>query len=237
MIKQNNQFILRLLLVTIVLSLVYTNLYPRMLLNKGGLPYESETCITESVIVGELAGNSGASSKNISTSIIDGAGYFFNSQSAALIFLNKIEMSELTGLNFNDLRESLYQAIENMKLAKDTYAGITEIAAVTPYKRSIIERLKRFDYEGFQTRNGLNGTTFKKVEQYLGKGDVTGLFGKVLADSESILNMLDGLKEMVDQDRLPLNQSLWSLAQAYSEFHMVGQYAAQVFYEVAGSVE
>jgi len=234
MIKQHKQFILRVLMVTIALSLVYTNLYPRVFLNKGGCPYESESCGT-APIEGDIAGISGAPSLSINATIVDGAGYFLNSQAAALLFLNKIEMSEAAGLNYNDLRDSLYRAIENMELAKGAYTDLTAIAFVTPYKTAVIKRLKSFDYEGYQTRNGLNGVTFKKVEQYLGKGDVTGLFVEMLAGTETILDMLYALKETVDKDQFPLNQSLWELAQAYSEFHMAGQYAAQVFYEVTDS--
>jgi hypothetical protein len=234
MIKQHKQFILRVLLAAFALSLVYTDLYPRVLLNKGGCPYESESC-GAAPVEGDFAGIAGAPSSSINTTLVDGAGYFLISQSAALLFLNKIEMSEVAGLNYNDLRESLYRAIENMELAKGSYTDLTAIAAVTPYKIATIKRLITFDYEGYQTLNGLNGDTFKKVEQYLGKGDVTGLFGEMLAGTETILDMLYALKETVDKDGFPQNQSLWKLAQAYSEFHMAGQYAAQVFYEVTDS--
>lgn len=237
MMKQNNQLFLRVLLATIVLSLVYTGLYPRMLLNKGGCPYETDPCGEEIGILGNIGGISGASPLTISALIIDGARYFFNSYSDQLIFLNKIEMSEVVGVNFNDLREMLYRSIENMELAKDTYTDLVKNATVTPYKLAVIERLKKLDYENFQNRNGLNGIIFKKVEHYLAKGDVTGFFCKVLVDSETILDMLYVLKEVVDKDQLPLNRDIWKLAQAYSEFHLAGQYAAQVFYEVTEIVE
>lgn len=236
MIKQHKKLFLRVFLAIFALSMVYTNLYPRILGNKGGCPYESEPCGIVPV-EGDINGIPGAPSSSINTTIVFGAGYFLNSQAAALIFLNKIEMSEVAGLNYSDLRETLYRAIENMELAKDTYTDLAKIAAVTPYKRAIIEKLKGLDYEGFQTRDGLNGATFKKVEQYLGKGDVTGLFVEMLAGTETLLDMLYALKETVDKDQLPLNQSLWNLAQAYSEFHMSGQYAARVFYEVTGTIE
>lgn len=231
MSKQQQQFILRVLMATIALSLVYTNLYPRVLLNKGGCPYESESCGIASV-EGDVAGIAGAASLSINTSIVNGAGYFLNSQAAALLFLSKIEMSDAAGLNFNDLRETLYGAIENMELAKGSYTDLTELATAAPYKLAVIKRLITFDYAGYQTRNGLNDSIFKKVEQYLGKGDVNGLFVDTLAGVENILDMLYTLRETVDKDQIPMNRPLWELAQAYSEFHMAGQYAAQVFYAV-----
>lgn len=234
MTKQHKQFILRVFLATIALSLVYTNLYPRVFLNKGGCPYESETCET-APIDGDIAGITSTAPSSINTLIINGAGYFLNSQSNALLFLNKIEMSEVNGLNYNDLRESLYRAIENMEMARDTYMDLTELAIATPYRLAVIKRLITFDYDGYQTRNGLNDATFKKVEQYLGKGDVNGLFTEMLLGTKNILDMLYALKETVDKDQFPTNQSLWQLAQAYSEFHMAGQYAAQVFYAVSDS--
>jgi hypothetical protein len=233
MTKQHKQFIVRVLIVTIALSLVYTNLYSRILGNKGGCPYESETCVAP--VDGDIAGTGATVSTAINTLIINGAGYFLNSQSNALLFLNKIEMSELNGLNYNDLRESLYPAIEKMEMARDTYMDLTELAIATPYRLEVIKRLITFDYDGYQTRNGLDDATFKKVEQYLGKGDVNGLFTEMLLGTKNILDMLYALKETVDKDQFPTNQSLWQLAQAYSEFHMAGQYAAQVFYAVSDS--
>ncbi|MDQ1349941.1 MAG: hypothetical protein QG657_242, partial [Acidobacteriota bacterium] len=194
MTKQHKQFIVRVLIVTIALSLVYTNLYSRILGNKGGCPYESETC--EIVPVGgDFAGAAGTVTSSINTLIIEGAGSFLNSQAAALLFLNKIEMSEVTGLNYNDLRESLYRAIENMEMARNSYMNLTELAIATPYKLAVIKRLITFDYEGYQTRNGLNGDTFRKVEQYLGKGDVNGLFTEMLLGTKNLLDMLYALKE------------------------------------------
>jgi hypothetical protein len=146
-------------------------------------------------------------------------------------------MAEMMGLNFTTLRGTLYEAIKNMELAKDMYTSLVETTRVTPYKLSVIEKLKKLDYEALQIRNGLNITTFKKVEQYLHKGDVNGLFTQVMVDSEMILDMLYVLKGTVDTEQVPFNKDLWKLAQAYSEFHMFGQYAAQIFYEVSGSVE
>lgn len=231
MIKQQKQTILRVLLAIFVLSLVYTNVYPRILLNKGGCPYESDTCEI-APIDGDIAGTAGTVAPSISTSIVDGAGYFLNSQAAALLFLSKIEMSERVGLNYNDLRETLYIAIENMELAEGAYTNLVEQAAGTPYKMDVLKKLITFDYAGYKTRNGLNDVTFKKVENYLRQGNVTGLFYETLTGAKNILAMLYGLKETVANDQMPQNLPLWKLAQAYSEFHMAGQYAAQVFYEV-----
>lgn len=232
--KQHKQLFLTVLVVVIIVSMMNTNLYPRVLLNKGGYAYEGESGDDGSggTTGSSMAGIASASSSTISTYIVLGAGYFLNSQSSALLFLNKIEMSDLEGLDYNDLRAALYSAIANMELAVGAYTGLKQTAGITPYRISMIEGLKAFDYEAFQEANGLNATTFQEVKNYLQNGDVTGLFGEVQTGTENILDQLYTLKTTVDQDQIPEDQALWKLAQAYSELHMTGQYGARVFKEV-----
>lgn len=231
--KQHNQLILTVLVVVIIASMMNTNLYPRLLLNKGGCAYEEETCDGSGSTAGSsTAGIASATSSTINSYIVLGAGYFLNSQSSALLFLNKIEMSDLVGLDYNDLRAALYDAIGQMELAVVTYTDLKQTADITPYRASMIAGLKTFDYETFQKANGLNAAAFQVVENYLKEGDVTGLFGEVLTGTENILAQLYALKDTVEQDQIPSDQALWSLAQAYSQLHMTGQHAARVFYEV-----
>jgi hypothetical protein len=232
--KQHKQLILTVLVVIIIASMMNTNLYPRVYLNKGGCAYEGETCDdgSGSTAGSSIAGIAGTTSSTINTNIILGAGYFLNSQSSALLFMNKIEMSDLAGLDYNDLRAALYNAIAQMELAVGTHSDLKQAAAITPYRASMIAGLKTFDYEAFQMANGLNTATFQVVENYLKEGDVTGLFGEMLTGTENILAQLYALQVTVEQDQIPSNQALWTLAQAYSQLHMTGQYAARVFYEV-----
>lgn len=232
--KQHKQLFLTVLVVVIIVSMMNINLYPRVLLNKGGCAYDEETCEEDSggTTGSNMAGIASATSSTISTYIVLGAGYFLNSQSSALLFLNKIEMSDLVGLDYNDLRAVLYSAITNMELAVGAYTDLKQAADITPYRASMIDGLKAFDYEAFQKANSLNATTFRKVENYLKEGDVTGLFGEMLTGTENILDQLYALKDTIAQDQIPTNQALWDLAQAYSELHDAGRYAAQVFYAV-----
>ncbi len=241
MTKQHKQFFLTALVLVFVLSMTNTNLYPRMMFNGGDCIYETETC-TE----GTSESNNGivftgpvnrvqSTQSNIGVYVVNGAGYFLKSQSAALLFLNKIEMSDLEGVDFNDLRAALYEAIAAMELSKNSYNDLKQTADITPYKSSMIAKLKNFDYDGFQKKRGLNSVIFNRVEEYLAHGDVNGLFGEVLSRTGIILDKLYRLKDTVEKDQLPLNQDLWKLAQEYSELHMGGQYAAQVFYEVTST--
>jgi len=149
-----------------------------------------------------------------------------------LLLLNKIEMSDLYGVNYNDLRDTLYSAIESMEGAKEAYITLKQRAETTPYIQEKINRLISFDYTGFQEEKGLDSIIFNDVEVYLKEGDVTGLFGETLSAMETILRMLYQVKKTIDNDQLPENSSLWRLNQKYSKTLLFGQYAAEVFYAV-----
>ncbi|MCU0287017.1 MAG: hypothetical protein MUF15_11540 [Acidobacteria bacterium] len=52
--------------------------------------------------------------QNLGQLIAEGAGYFASSQSDYLDFINKIEMSDLQGVDYKELRDSLLLSIENI---------------------------------------------------------------------------------------------------------------------------
>ncbi len=161
--------------------------------------------------------------------IIEGAGYFLNSYSDMHLFLNKVEMSELNGIDYKELRDILFRAIENMEKAKEAYYNLKQKADNTPYNQSVIDNLLSFDYKGFQKERGLNKKIFKDVESYLSKGDVRGFFTILLSNTEQILNKLYTIKESVDAEKFPEISTLWRINQDYSGTMLFGQYAAEIF--------
>ena len=172
-----------------------------------------------------------ADSRTIGVYIVWGAGHILNAQSGVATYLNRVEMASLYGTNVYDQREILYRVIMDMERAKSIYEAINELAAVTPYKKSSIEKLQAFDYEAFCEKEGLNPYIFDRVKEYLCKGDVRGVFARVLKDAEVILDQLYYLKEILEVDKSPGIKTAWKLNQSFTDFIIFGQYAAQVFYE------
>jgi hypothetical protein len=172
------------------------------------------------------------SASTIRKYIIEGAGYFLKSNSNIQLFLNKIELSELNGMDYSELQNIINSAIENMENAKETYINLISIAKVTPYNPFIIEKLQLFDYPGFQKENKLNSEIFKQVETFLSIGDVTGLYIKFKLDIDSILVPLYNIKASVYNETFPEISSLWLINQKYSELVLFGQYGSQVFFEI-----
>ncbi len=164
--------------------------------------------------------------------VIEGAGCFLRSNSDMQLFLNKIELSELNGMDYSELQNIINSAIENMENAKETYINLISIAKVTPYNPSVIEKLQFFDYSGFQEDNKLNSEIFKQVEAFLSNGDVTGMYIHLKSDIDSILEKLYNIKSNVDSSTFPDIQKIWRANQEYLESLLFGQYVARIFIEI-----
>ncbi|MCP5107290.1 MAG: hypothetical protein GY950_28140 [bacterium] len=165
--------------------------------------------------------------------VIEGAGYFLKSHSDTLLFLNKVELSDIQGADFTELQLLIDNAIADMQNAKTKYISLTEIADTAPYDQAFITALLNLDYASFQQNNGLNGVIFSETQTYLSSGDIRGVYHQLLSDTQDILDKLALVKTAVDAETIPEMSYIWRLNQAYSDTLFFGQYAAEVFYEVA----
>jgi hypothetical protein len=213
MIKQKKQFLIEIFFLIFFLFVMNIHIYPYVIANRGDYAFDEE-------------GEKGISIKSY---IIKGAGYFLSSYSDWLLFLNKVEMSELNGIDYKELSNILYRAIENMENAKEAYYHLKQTADNTPYNQAMINHLLSFDYHGFKKERGFNNSIFKGVKSYLRKGDVRGFFARLLANTENILRKLYIVKESVDADTFPGLSTLWGISQDYSRTMLFGQYAAEMF--------
>jgi len=164
--------------------------------------------------------------------VIRGAGYFLESYSDFLLFLTKIEVSELDGLDYDKLRLNLNNAIEKMEYARDTYIQLKEEADVTPYNPIMIEELLNFDYDGFQKKNHLIESIFDDVSFYLSKGKIREMYEKTISHIEGILEIANGLNEAINAGKFPKVSTLQDLNETCSKSLLFGQYAAKVFKKI-----
>ena len=169
----------------------------------------------------------------IESDIVEGASYFLRSYSDILLFLNEVEISEPEAADYNRMRSIISQAVENMDRAKATYTNLNNNAAAASYDQNVIDQLMLFDYDGFQWENNVNEVVFSEVKDILSQGDVRGIYSQLLSRLDVILNMLNTVKSMVDADTFPGLPDLWNLNQQTAETFLLGQYTAEVFYEIA----
>jgi hypothetical protein len=177
-------------------------------------------------------GGDGESSPAMSGLIIDGAGYFLESYANTLIFMKKIEWSGKTALDYNELKNLVDKALDNMKSANETYVFLKQAADAAPYNPAVIDALKHFDYDGFKEANSLNGDIFNQVKGYLVKGDIRGAYARILLDTENLIILLERIKVQVDAGDFPVIGDVWNLNHAYSQSLLFGHYLSRVFYRL-----
>jgi hypothetical protein len=165
---------------------------------------------------------------SIKKDVINGGGYFLKAYSDILLFLNKIELAEPRGLNFEEINTILDSAIENMERLKFTYSRLCAKAEATPYNQSVLKRLKKFDYISCREKNALNPIIFNEVKLYLSSGNIRGVYYKILSDTENILSILKSIKEKTTDYVFPPVSDLWKLNQYYSDILLFGKYVAIV---------
>jgi len=166
----------------------------------------------------------------LSQLIIDGAGYFLQSNSDYQSFLKKVELSPTYGTNYVEIQNIIDKTIENLELARSIYYEIWQLSMEMEYDPSVLEKLYQFDYPGYQEKNDLFEVIFQKVSTFLKSGDVRGTYKKFYDDAGIILKGLKGIRESVDSNTIPKVSDCWRINQKYFSLELFGQYVAEVFY-------
>jgi hypothetical protein len=164
--------------------------------------------------------------------LVTGAGYFIQSNSDYQLFLKTIEMSDIYGMNSEDMADSIDNAIKHMEMANETYYQILQVSNLLEYNPTVQEKLKNFDYDNYQFINRLNPAIFKQVERLLKPGDVRGCYRRFYNATNEILERLRSIKTSADTLTIPRIPDCWRLNQLYLEMGLFGQYAAEVFMNI-----
>ena len=168
----------------------------------------------------------------IESYIEEGGGYFLNAFSNILSMSNRVEMTNLAGVDHDELRKIVNNGLDNITRARYTYFLLIRAAEKTPYNQDVLLKLKDFNYREFMTANSLNSVIFRQVAEYLEKGDITGIFKQMNTTFLSIEELLLSIKAKTDLNRPPQLTDIWTLNEAASNTLLFGQYAARIFSEL-----
>lgn len=226
MIPIKKNLILTVLVGVLILLVTPASVFPRVLFNGAGGGYD-EADGTDFLKKTGLR-TAGA----IEANVISGAGCYLDAYSHILLFLNRVELSDLKGMDYNESRQLLDRALDNMINALKTYERLIKKADATPYNERFISRLLDLDYSGFMQERGLNSVIFGKVEDYLSRGDITGMCRQMYTEFTIIAGMLNSVRDELFVEKLPDMSKLWRLNERCSQTMLFGQYASRVFYEV-----
>ena len=223
MIKSKKQFILIILIFCISIFLLNQKNYSYVSANGSGQGYEDP---------GDGKANCVSTKENsiIASYIEEGGGYFLNALSNIMIISNRIEMSNINGIDYEELEKIMDIALENIINAKATYSILIQKAQATPYNMIVISKLKSFDYQFFMTDYSLNNDIFKEVEGYLKSGDITGTFVRIYNSFIKIEGLLLSIKNEVSLNRVPTLAKIWEVNEDASNTLIFGQYITRIFY-------
>ncbi|MCK4762777.1 MAG: hypothetical protein KAW12_11335 [Candidatus Aminicenantes bacterium] len=172
---------------------------------------------------------SAKSSNTIEIYLIEAGGFYLNADAGVQKLLAMVELYDLRGVDYTELKNVLTDAAGNIEKTIETYNNLINTAEITPYNEPVLNKLKAFDYKGFMVENALNSVIFTRVEDFLKKGDITGLFKKVRGNLKEIDGMLKTIHEKVSLNEMPQISALWSLNEKFSNLSLFGSYTARVF--------
>ena len=166
------------------------------------------------------------------TLIILGAGNFLKSYAGFQQFLHRVELSGTSGVNYDEWRVILKEAIADLQRARVYYYYFNTLAAGTPYNRDFTGALVYFEYPGFRETHHLNREIFSRLELLLRSGNVTGVYEEILSKANEITGLLRTVNRELYKDIFPGIPLLWKINQKYFNALLFGQYAAMIFNEV-----
>jgi len=206
-------------LVLIIVFILYASIYL-----SGLVVWNNLEIIYDNVDEGLRSSNNG-----MKTLIILGGGYFLESHAGFQAFLNKVELAELSGIDYEEMQAVLQETISAIESARTYYYELMTLAQVTPYNQTVIEQLKSFNYSKFCSEKGLNPVILTRVENFLGQGDVTGILTDMYTRTVQLVEQLYTVKRDVDKNIFPSITILWQISQQYFDAYLGGQYTAMVF--------
>ncbi len=189
---------------------------------------------TECAFTGQCDGTSGGLSHKSSgftlrQHILEGASALLKSRSDFFRFLDKVELSELNGVDYNGLQETLNAAVSNLEQARESYIKLGYIANITPYNPMVIQRLIDFDFDEFQKETGYNAVVFNRVKEFLIKGDVRGIYNQTSHEIGQVLSGFVKIQGRVDSNLFPDVSGVRQVNSQFAEFMLFAQYVADIF--------
>jgi hypothetical protein len=168
-------------------------------------------------------------STSIEGYVVKGACNFLDYCLDMDVYSKLVEESYSAEMDIFESVKTLDSAITKIQAAVATYETLIKQAENTPYNMVVISKLMTFDYAGYLKTNGLNAVVFSRVESYLKRGDIVGVYKFTNIQFKAIRDLLYKAKSGADTALIPDIQTLWKLNELTAETRLFGQYVSRVF--------
>jgi hypothetical protein len=166
--------------------------------------------------------------------IKEGAAFFFKSHASFSLFLSNVELVGLDNPDNKAVAPILDMTITEMRNAINMYERLVQTAKERDYDPDFNAKLKSFDYDEFREKKRLRKDVMEKVKSYLGKGDIRGIYDKVLFQCKNLLKASEDLKRKIDAKEDIFVSDIWDLSDHYTDSKTFGQYVSRVFFDIKG---
>jgi hypothetical protein len=166
---------------------------------------------------------------------IEAAGFFLQSNSDFQALLKKVELSEIYGVNYEELIEPITSAIENMEMAHSIYYRVWQMSKNLERNPVVLQKLTQFDYRLISMEKRFIPSIFSEVENFLKPGNMPGAFEKIYNDTGDILLGMKSIKSLLESNSIDIPQC-WEVNQRFLKSELFGQYISKVFSEIRKSI-
>ncbi len=215
---------------TILIIFCVSQVYPVIFVNywcqnlAGGCPaYNSQPGTTQEIFEGYQV--------NLDHLQIQAAAKFYLATASWNRFLAKIEMAEVSEVNYKELNNLIKITILRIEEAESIFAIIAEASKEYQGNSIVQEKLKNFDYKFYCAKHNLNPAVMAEVECYFSTGDIIGLPNRVKEQLTEIKIRLEGFKQSIERQD-PSIDEMYGINQNMLTMALYGQYTAMVFREV-----
>ena len=217
MYKKNPGIFFKAFVLCFVFAVCCTQIYPRIWCNTTDGGFSDDAV---------LAGFS------MKTHIVEAAAHFLNAYGHTMLLLNKIELSELYGLNFTEAQLLTNTAIDEMNVAIAEFSALRELADRTPYNDNVLDMVAVYDFSQFEARKKANTSILNSLKELLLERKLREYYAQLHSKLYEIVGHLNLLKSHLDGNMYPDFEAIHNLNQVLAETMISGEYAAEIFHEV-----
>jgi hypothetical protein len=162
--------------------------------------------------------------KDIENNIVKGSQYYLTAAGYALQMLAEIEKSSMETLNSDTTLELVNKAKGELDLSLYYYRKALDAAINAKYSDKIAN-FYNFDYDKFIAENGLNENIAKKVQEYMVKGDIVGLYTQNIRNIETLRTAIISIQGQLKTGVKPDITLAWNVFQKIAETSLFGNYS------------
>ena len=214
----------------IIFSLMSVFSFSRIVFNWPCILYDGQ-CLSSDPLTSSIQ----SLSPSLGQLSIEAAGYFLQSISDFQAFLKKVELSEIYGADYVELRDLLTSSIDNMEMANSIYYQVCVLSKTLDRNQVVLQKLKQFDYGSILDKSLMIPSIFNEVKSFLESGNMSGAFVKMYNNTGEIIQGMKSLRIVLDSNSIDIPKC-WEVNQLSLKSQFFGQYISQVFYEIKKSL-